>query len=97
MKKINEGFFCINCGKYVPPAPKTSRNHCPRCFFSLHVDDKIPGDRASHCQGIMKPVAYKVKGDRIKVLFRCEKCGKEHWNKLAEDDNIQALIKIIGG
>ena len=95
MKKINEGFVCINCGKDVPPAPKTSRNHCPWCFFSLHVDDKVPGDRASSCGGVMNPVAYKVNGDRLKILFRCEKCGKEHWNKIAEDDDLEVLVRIV--
>ena len=95
MKKINEGFVCINCKKYVPPAPKTSRNHCPWCFFSLHVDDKVPGDRSSNCGGVMKPIAYNVSWDKIKILFCCEICGKEHWNKAAQDDDLQALVKIV--
>ena len=42
MKKINEPFVCIQCGKTVPLAKKTCRNHCPFCFTSLHVDGEIP-------------------------------------------------------
>ena len=45
MKKINETFVCLECGKSVPTAEKTCRNHCPFCFASQHVDGDIPGDR----------------------------------------------------
>ena len=38
MKKINESFICLNCGKKVEVATRTCRNHCPYCFASLHVD-----------------------------------------------------------
>ncbi|MBO7505538.1 RNHCP domain-containing protein [bacterium] len=50
MKKINESFICVNCGREVPLASKTCRNHCPYCFASLHVDGEIPGDRSSICK-----------------------------------------------
>jgi len=58
------------------------------------VDGEIPGDRASICGGKMFPVAYEIKNSDYKILFRCEKCGKEHWNKRAEDDEIINLPKI---
>lgn len=45
MKKINETFHCLECGKLVPLAERTCRNHCPYCFASRHVDGDIPGDR----------------------------------------------------
>ena len=52
----NTGFICQNCGKEVLPLTDGSyRNHCPFCLYSLHVDI-IPGDRASDCGGIMKPI-----------------------------------------
>jgi len=47
MKKINESFVCIHCGEEIMQATKTCRNHCPKCFCSLHVDGDIPGDRAA--------------------------------------------------
>lgn len=91
---INESFTCTGCGKLVPPASRTCRNHCPSCFTSLHVDGDIPGDRRSSCQGTMKPVRYTIKHSQVKILFRCTACGKEHRNKAADDDDISALIDI---
>lgn len=93
MKKINESFFCIWCGRDVWPAEKTCRNHCPHCFISLHVDGEVPGERATDCHGIMKPVEldFKMSG-WSRLLFRCLRCGKEHWNKAAEDDMMENLV-----
>ena len=95
MKKINESFTCINCGKEIPLASKTCRNHCPYCFASLHVDWNIPGDRSSDCKAIMYPVEYMMKNSDYKILFVCSKCGKKHWNKRAEDDIIENLPDLI--
>ncbi len=95
MIKRNEGFICVNCGYKVSPARKTCRNHCPRCFVSLHVDDKIPWDRASVCGWKMYPIDYTIKNWQIKILFKCEKCWKLHWNKAADDDDIAKLPEIV--
>jgi DNA-directed RNA polymerase subunit RPC12/RpoP len=97
MKKINESFICVWCGKEVPLATKTCRNHCPFCFVSLHVDGDIPGDRATSCGGKMFPIAYELRNSDYKILFRCEKCWKEHRNKRAEDDEIVRLPELIDG
>ncbi|MEK7218066.1 MAG: RNHCP domain-containing protein, partial [Patescibacteria group bacterium] len=36
-----EPFTCEHCGTGVAPLPHgTSRNHCPRCLWSKHVDDQ---------------------------------------------------------
>ncbi len=93
MITINETFVCVWCGKQVPLATKTCRNHCPYCFTSLHVDGDVPGDRATSCHGIMSPVEFifKMSGGS-KILFRCTVCGKEHWNKVADDDEIHNLV-----
>lgn len=95
MKKINETFTCVRCGKVVPLADKTCRNHCPYCFTSLHVDWDIPWDRASQCHWIMKPINYEIRNWTMKILFKCEKCGKLHWNKRAVDDDIQVLLQLV--
>ena len=95
MKKINETFVCISCQKEVPLAAKTCRNHCPHCFCSLHVDGEVPGDRSSDCHGKMKPKTYEIRNGGMKILFVCEKCGKEHWNKRAEDDDMEQLMKVV--
>ncbi len=97
MKKINETFVCLECGKTVPPAEKTSRNHCPYCFASQHVDGEIPGDRKAveTCGGAMYPRAYEIANGKTKILFQCAKCGKEHRNKVATDDNLMTLDEKI--
>ncbi len=95
MKKINEEFVCLNCWKNITKAKKTCRNHCPYCFASLHVDEKIPWDRKSLCKWKMLPIAYKLKNWEIKILFECLKCWHKHRNKIAEDDDIENLLKIV--
>jgi len=84
---INESFACIHCGEQVQPLVQGScRNHCPRCFYSLHLDIN-PGDRAANCGGTLVPVGveeHKKKG--YMVTHRCDRCGHETRNKLAFDD-----------
>ncbi|MFH0776138.1 MAG: RNHCP domain-containing protein [Patescibacteria group bacterium] len=90
----NSGFVCLHCGRTVQPAPKTARNHCPYCLWSLHIDAETPGDRASKCLGQMEPVALFQKRDGWVVIHRCEKCGKEIQNKCAEDDSFETLLDL---
>jgi len=92
----NEGFVCVNCGKDVKPTTcGTPRNHCPFCFVSLHVDSDIPGDRKAICRGEMYPTMYKISNSEMKILFQCAKCGKQHRNKRATDDEVENLDKLI--
>lgn len=97
MKKINETFHCLECGRLVPLAERTCRNHCPYCFASRHVDGDIPGDRkgVETCGGNMYPRAYEISNGKTKILFQCIKCGKEHWNKVSTDDNLMTLDEKI--
>lgn len=95
MKKINESFSCIACGKEISQAAKTCRNHCPHCFVSLHVDGEIPGDRATNCKWMMYPTAYEIKNGQLKICFECKKCGKIHRNKRADDDEVIQLDEYI--
>ena len=43
----------------------------------------------------MYPVEYQIKNSDYKILFICSKCGKKHWNKRAEDDEIINLPNLI--
>lgn len=95
MKTINENFTCHYCWQQITKAPKTCRNHCPFCFASLHVDGDVPGDRATECKGEMYPISYEMKNSEIRILFSCTKCGKQHRNKRAEDDEITLLPGLI--
>ena len=92
-------FICKNCGLEVKPLGYTSRNHCPRCLYSLHVDIN-PGDRACECGGLMKPV--KALPDPKKgfiIIHKCTVCGEIHRNKAAHEakvqpDNIDLIISL---
>ena len=91
--KNDSGFACKNCGFEVMPLGKTSRNHCPRCLHSLHVD-VMPGDRACDCGGIMRPVFCEpdVKKGYI-ITHKCSKCGFVGKNKAALMDAKSILPK----
>ncbi len=96
MIHLNEEFNCGNCGKHNEKAQKTCRNHCKFCLFSMHVDQKTPGDRLSDCKSLMEPIGIET--DRKKtyiILHRCLKCQKIIRNKAAVDDNQEALINLV--
>lgn len=84
--KINDTFTCENCGKAVPIAQKTCRNHCPFCLHSKHVD-VFPGDRANPCQGSLKPVGYELHTKKgLMIRFHCLVCGEVTRNIALLDD-----------
>lgn len=92
IKNDNE-FICENCMRYVPKLMKTSRDHCPYCLYSKHVDIN-PGDRMNSCQGLLKPVSIEKFKDSFKIIYQCEKCKKFHKNIMADDDSYDEIIKI---
>ena len=97
--KNDNGFICAHCGKEVKPLGYTSRNHCPFCLWSLHLDIN-PGDRACECKAPMEPV--KVITDPKKgyiIIHKCTGCGEIHRNKAAHEakeqpDSLKLLIKL---
>ena len=94
--KNDAGFICANCGRKVETLGYTSRNHCPYCLFSLHVDI-MPGDRDNLCGGILEPVLSEPSANLKKgyvITFRCKKCGKKVRNRAAKDDNKNLLINL---
>lgn len=94
MIKNDNSFVCINCGKMVEKLKYTSRNHCPHCLHSLHVDI-VPGDRKNTCKGILKPIAIESSSKKgYVIVFKCEKCGEIGRNKSADDDNFEAMLEI---
>ena len=70
-------------------APGTRhRNHCPSCLWSRHVDDDVPGDRASDCGGSMEPIGVTVRDDgEWALVHRCTACATLRSNRIAGDDN----------
>ncbi len=100
--KNDNGFICKNCGCEVLPLKVTSRNHCPFCLCSLHVDIN-PGDRANDCGGILRPIQALPDPKRgFIIIHRCDRCGATVRNKAAHEakiqpDNMELLIKLTAG
>ncbi len=94
--KNDGGFLCKNCGKEVLPLGYSSRNHCPFCLYSLHVD-LSPGDRLNPCGGLMEPIAAEPDARGYVLLHRCLKCGEIRRNKAATEAKVQPddIRKII--
>ena len=98
-RKNDSGFTCANCGKEVRPLGYTSRNHCPFCLFSLHLDIN-PGDRASDCGGLLEPVRVDIDPKKGYIIVsKCRKCGEIRRNKAANEapdqpDDINKIIKL---
>lgn len=93
-QKNDNGFVCAVCGREVEPLGYTSRNHCPHCLSSLHVDI-MPGDRANECKGILKPIqTLPDPKKKFIIIFKCEKCGATVRNKCADDDDMKLIIKL---
>jgi predicted Zn-ribbon and HTH transcriptional regulator len=81
--KNDNGFVCENCGFEVMPLLKTSRNHCPRCLCSIHIDVN-PGDRASDCGGLLVPVFCEPDTKKgFVITHKCKKCGELRKNRAA--------------
>jgi hypothetical protein len=92
MIKVKEDFICGNCGLKVYGTGFT--NHCPKCLFSKHVDEEVPGDRKSNCLGLMEPVGVKIFADKYLIIHKCQKCGKVMNNKSAERDNFEIILDL---
>ena len=98
-KKNDNVFVCLNCVYELKPLGITSRDHCPHCLYSLHVDIN-PGDRMNTCRGLLRPV--QVITDSKKgyiIIYRCEKCNQLVRNKAAypvkdQPDDIDLLIRL---
>ena len=92
--KNDNGFVCKHCGKDVSPLGYTSRDHCPYCIYSIHIDN-MPGDRANKCLGLLRPVSVESSSKKgYIVTYRCEKCGEIKRNKSADDDDFDELLRI---
>lgn len=101
-------FNCIHCGNPVSTNELMSgvnnRNHCNYCLWSRHLDHIEAGDRRSVCKGPMRPVGLTVKRTRKKygapqgelmLVHRCELCGKLSANRIAADDDLEAVMAVL--
>ena len=101
-RKNDDSFVCANCGKVVEPLGYSSRNHCPFCLCSLHVDVN-PGDRANGCGGLLVPIRAETDPKKgYIIIHKCMKCGEIRRNRAAHEakvqpDDLKKLIKLTAG
>ncbi|MEV4128062.1 RNHCP domain-containing protein [Nocardia sp. NPDC049707] len=91
-------FKCANCRLDVSlDAPGTGhRNHCPHCLASLHVDARVPGDRAATCRGRMEAMSMSARPDgEWMLIHECLTCGELSTNRIAGDDNPLVLVRLV--
>jgi len=107
--KRKEGFRCNHCKQLVPITKfigTEHRNHCPFCLWSGHVDLNKPGDRKAKCGAGMEPVGLTFKQEgldkygqpkkgEIMIIHRCAECGKISINRIAGDDNPEAILDVL--
>ena len=92
--KLDESFTCQVCGKKVEKLGYTSRDHCPHCLSSIHIDIN-PGDRQNPCCGILKPIDLEYSQNKGYVLiYKCTKCNQIKKNKVANDDSKEMITKV---
>jgi len=102
-----EEFKCVNCHTYVSCEPRlagvSSRNHCPYCLWSRHLDLQKPGDRLAACREKMEPVGLTLKKSHRKygeergelmLIHVCRECGKVSINRIASDDIAGKLAEL---
>lgn len=96
MKKFinkDESFTCNNCGYQVEPLKYSSRDHCPMCLYSIHIDIN-PGDRQNTCLGNLIPIGIEKFKDTYKIIYKCSKCKEIHKNIMARDDDMNKIIEL---
>lgn len=86
-----EDFVCEHCE--APVFGNGYTNHCPKCFWSKHVD-VFPGDRLAVCGGLMSPIAVEQESGRYRVQQRCIVCGHERRNLVGSEDDFSALTVL---
>jgi len=86
-----EDFTCKICGEKVKGRGYT--DHCPYCLFSQHVD-VFPGDRQAACGGLMTPIGITKRKGKEQILYRCQQCGYQRFNKVAPEDNREKIIQL---
>ena len=91
---IDEPFICEVCGETVQPLGYTARDHCPKCLCSKHVDIN-PGDRSAECGGVLEPIAIENFKKSYKIVYKCSTCGMIKRNVMANDDNMDLIIKVM--
>lgn len=95
-------FVCKKCSREIhkDALGTEHRNHCPYCLHSLHLDESEPGDRMSDCMELMRPIGLQFKNEsgetgEIMIVHRCEACGSTSKNRIAGDDEPEAILEVF--
>jgi len=91
-QRTKENFICEQCNLFVLGNGYT--NHCPQCLWSKHVDVN-PGDRQAICHGLMQPIGAEFKSGAYAIFHRCILCDFEKRNKIAKNDNFNAIFQLL--
>ncbi len=107
-KCAGNGFQCAHCHGYVTLEPGLSgvqsRNHCPYCLWSRHLDLYAAGDRLSACKSPMQPIGLTVKATGKKygsgqgellLIHMCTECESLSINRIAADDVPQRVFSVF--
>lgn len=93
-QRNDSGFICRHCGADVSPLKVSSRDHCPVCLWSIHIDIN-PGDRACGCLGDLEPMtAYPDAKKGFVIVYKCRSCGEIRRCKSAPDDDSGLVIGL---
>lgn len=92
MKKVVEDFVCEVCGEKVIGNGIT--DHCPKCLWGKHVDEEVPGDRASMCKGLMRPIRSEYRNGIFRINYKCERCNHEFWVHEGDGDNRDLMVEL---
>ena len=85
---VDEPFQCGHCKKDVSKGNVMIRDHCPFCLWGRHLD-KIPGDRAANCGGLMQPLSFSVAGGIRWIHYSCTVCTYEFRVRTHPDDAVE--------
>jgi hypothetical protein len=102
-------FRCAHCKAIVSSAHLLSgvhsRNHCPYCLWSCHLDLYTAGDRLSACKAPMKPAGLTMKRSRNKyqreargelmLVHECTECQALSINRIAADDDSATVLAVF--
>ncbi|MCL4507576.1 MAG: RNHCP domain-containing protein [Chloroflexi bacterium] len=108
-RNAGEDFVCMYCHNIVsvqaPPGSCHNRNHCPRCLSSRHLDLYAAGDRLSACKARMRSIGLTLKRTprkyatleqgELMIVHQCEGCGKVSINRIAADDDDEAILSVF--
>jgi len=87
-----EPYICGHCSTEV--AGGKYNNHCPNCLWSKHVDDKVPGDRASMCHQLMQPISVIQSKGIWRITQKCTGCDHKFTVDSSPNDNFDVIIAL---